>query len=175
MKMSIDNQNEAQIRPAQHHSNSSGSANSEKTQKKDEESVPGHILGIDFGKSKIGLAIADEETRMAFAFDTLPNNKYFFKKLDEIIRKENVKTIVMGATTHNKDIKSAEEKKDFAEMIRKETGLPVTFQEEMFTTKMAQDNIKKRGKKNITRSDDKEAARIILQEWLDQNLQNPTA
>ena len=143
MKMSIAGQNEAQI---------------------------GHILGIDFGKLKIGLAIADEETRMAFALDIIPNNKDFFNKLDEIIRKENVKTIIIGITTHNKDIKSAEEKSDFAEMIKEETGLPVMFQEEMFTTKIAQDNIKKHGKKNISQSDDKEAARIILQEWLDQNL-----
>lgn len=169
MKMSRVDQNEAQISPAQHQSNSSGSANSEETQKKEEELVLGHILGIDFGKSKIGLAIADEETRMAFAFDTLVNDKNFLKELAEIVAKEGVKTIVMGMTNYNKDEKSAEEKRNFAEMIKEEIGIPVMFQEEMFTTKMAQDNIKKRGKKNIIKADDKEAARIILQEWLDQN------
>ena len=128
------------------------------------------ILGIDFGQSKIGLAIADEETRMAFAFDTLPNDNNFLKKLTEIVAKEGVKTIVMGMTSHDKDEKSAEEKRNFAKMVEKEIGMPIVFQDEMFTTKMAQDNIKQRGGRNIAKTDDQEAARIILQEWLDRNL-----
>jgi len=159
--------NEAEISPAPHHSNSSGSVNSEKTQKNEEELVPGRILGIDYGKSKIGLAIADKETGMAFAFDTLKNDKEFLEKLKEIIAGENVKVIIMGMVKHEKDAESTREKIKFAEMIEKELGMPILFQDEMFTTKMAQDNIKKRGGRNIAGTDDQEAARIILQEWLD--------
>ena len=140
MEMSIGSSNEAQI---------------------------GHILGIDFGKSKIGLAIADEETRMAFDFDTLVNDRNFLKKLKEIVKKEDVKAIVMGMTKHDKDLESAKEKMVFAEIIEKEIGMPVVFQDEMFTTKMAQDNIKQRGGRNIAKTDDQEAARIILQSWLE--------
>lgn len=131
------------------------------------EAEVSHILGIDYGKSKIGLAIADSETRMAFAFDTLANDKNFLQKLAEIITNEDVKTIVMGMVSHEKDPRSAEEKIKFAKMIEKETGMPVVFQDEMFTTKMAQDNIKQRGGRNIARTDDQEAARIILQSWLE--------
>ena len=131
------------------------------------EAQIGHILGIDFGKSKIGLAIADEETRMAFAFDTLVNDRNFLKKLKEIVKKEDVKAIVMGMTKHDKDLESAKEKMVFAEIIEKEIGMPVVFQDEMFTTKMAQDNIKQRGGRNIAKTDDQEAARIILQSWLE--------
>ena len=131
------------------------------------EAEVSHILGIDFGKSKIGLAIADSETRMAFAFDTLQNDKNFLQKLREIVEKEGVKTVIMGMTRHDKDAESANEKIIFAKMIEKEIGMPVVFQDEMFTTKMAQNNIKQRGGKNIAKTDDKEAARIILQSWLD--------
>jgi len=167
MEKSIGSSNKAKISPVPHHSNSSGSANSEETQEKEEEMVLGHILGIDYGKSKIGLAIADSETRMAFAFDTLPNDKNFLKKFMEIVTKENVKTVIMGMVSHDKDAESAKEKIMFAEMIKKEIGMPVVFQDEMFTTKMAQDNIKQRGGRNIAKTDDQEAARIILQSWLD--------
>ena len=128
------------------------------------------ILGIDYGKSKIGLAIADSETRMAFAFNTLPNDKNFLKKFMEIITKENVKTVIMGMVSHDKDMESANEKIIFAKMIEKEIGMPVVFQDEMFTTKMAQDNIKQRGGRNIAKTDDQEAARIILQSWLDRQI-----
>lgn len=127
----------------------------------------GTYLGIDFGHAKIGLAIADEETKMAFAFDTLKNDKEFFKNLKEIVECENVKTIVLGMTEHEKDPQSAEQKMKFAKNMEKETGVEVIFHEEMFTTKMAQENLKQHGKKNIAKNDDQEAARIILQSWLD--------
>jgi RNase H-fold protein (predicted Holliday junction resolvase) len=52
-------------------------------------------------------------------------------------------------------------------MLEKELGVPVAYQDEMFTTKMAQENIKARGGRNIAAADDQEAARIILQSWLD--------
>lgn len=125
------------------------------------------ILGVDFGEAKIGLAIADEETKMAFAFDTLKNDKEFLKNLREIVACEHVKTIVIGMTKHAKDDASALEKMKFAKMVENGIGVEVVFQEEMFSTKMAQANIKMRGKKNIAALDDQEAARIILQEWLD--------
>lgn len=125
------------------------------------------FLGIDFGKAKIGLAIADEETRMAFAFDTLKNNKEFLENLKEIVARKQVKTIILGMVKHEKDPESAAEKDKFAQMIEKELGIKVEYQDEMFTTKMAQENIKQRGGRNISSTDDQEAARIILQSWLD--------
>ncbi|HPN54326.1 MAG TPA: Holliday junction resolvase RuvX [Candidatus Moranbacteria bacterium] len=128
-----------------------------------------HYLGLDFGKAKIGLAIADNETRMAFAFSTLKNDKNFLQKLKEIVENENIKAIVIGITRHEKDQQSAEEKMEFAERVKKETGLIPFFQEEMFTTKMATENLKQSGQKNIAAKDDQEAARIILQSWLDKN------
>lgn len=126
-----------------------------------------HILGVDFGLSKIGLAIADNETKMAFAIYTLANDKFFLGRLKEIIQDKCVKTIVIGMTEHQKDEKSAEEKIAFAKMVERETGVQIVFQEEMFTTKMAQANIKMRGGRDIARMDDQESARIILQSWLD--------
>lgn len=125
------------------------------------------FLGLDFGKSKIGLAMADEETRMAFAFGVLENDKNFFTKLQEIIKKENIKAIIVGIPTHKDGSGDARE---FGEKIAKELGVEVEFQDEMFTTKMAQENIKMRGGKNIAETDDQEAARIILQSWLDQRI-----
>jgi putative transcription antitermination factor YqgF len=167
MNKSIDSENEAQISPVPHHLKSSGSANSDKTLESKKEMVLGAYLGVDFGKAKIGLAIADGETKMAFAFDTLKNDKDFMKKLKEIVLAENVKTIVMGMTVHQKDEESANDKIKFAKMIEDATGIVVDFQEEMFTTKMAHANIKMRGGRDIAKTDDQESARIILQSWLD--------
>jgi putative Holliday junction resolvase len=127
------------------------------------------ILGIDYGKEKIGLSIADSETRMAFAFDMLKNDKDLVSKLSQIIKDENVEKIVIGYTKHEKDLMSVIEKESFSQKIENELGVKVFLHEEMFTTKMAQDNLKMHGKKGLAKNDDKEAARIILQSWLDLN------
>ncbi len=129
-----------------------------------------HCLGIDFGTAKIGLALADTETKIAFAYAAIKNDKDFLQKLAEIIEKENVKKIILGKS--GKLGGSGLVQKSFniekiGERIEKELGIPVAYQEEMFTTKMAQDNLKKKGAKNIQKYDDREAARIILQSWLD--------
>lgn len=131
--------------------------------------VAGGFLGVDFGVSKIGLAIADGETRMAFAYSTLANDKLFWEKIRQIVANENIGLIVVGLTRHEKDEKSAKEKEEFAKMLEKEICIEVVFEDEAFTTKMAQDNIKMRGGKNIAKTDDQEAARIILQSWLDRD------
>jgi RNase H-fold protein (predicted Holliday junction resolvase) len=39
----------------------------------------------------------------------------------------------------------------------------------MFTTKMAQANLIERGTKQVSKHDDEEEARIILEQWLGQN------
>jgi|GEM_PF-92017 len=171
MEKSIDSSNSAQTSPVPHHSKSSSSANSDKNSESENAIVPGTFLGIDFGKAKIGLALADEETRMAFAYDTLKNDKDFLSKLREIVEQEHVKAIIMGVTRFGGDPTSSDEKIEFGEKIEKELGIAVVFQDEMFTTKMAHENIKMRGGRNIAQTDDKEAARIILQSWLDRDVQ----
>lgn len=125
------------------------------------------ILGVDFGKVKVGLAIADSETKMAFALEVLKNDEHLFENIKKIAEEKDVKKIVIGMTKHEKDPESFREKENFAVKLKEELGLEIFFQEEMFTTKMAQANIKMHGTKNIAAADDKEAARIILQEWLD--------
>ncbi len=56
---------------------------------------------------------------------------------------------------------------EIGKKMEKELGVPVLYHEEMFTTKMAQDNLKEKGVKGVKKYDDQEAARIILQSWLD--------
>lgn len=128
-----------------------------------------HILAIDFGMSKVGLALADMETKIAFAYGTISNDKYLLQKLAEIIEKESAEKVIIGVPSY-----LAQEKKEYAgkklgDKLVAELKVKVEYQEEMFTTKMAQANIKQRGGKNIAKMDDQEAAKIILQDWLDKN------
>ena len=116
-----------------------------------------HFLGVDFGEAKIGLAVADSETRIAFSYGTLKNDKELIDNLKNIIEKEKINKLILGdagvETRHCLD----------STML----GIPVEYQNEMFSTLEAERNLKEKGAKKIKRFDDQEAARIILQSWLD--------
>ncbi|MFA4817574.1 MAG: Holliday junction resolvase RuvX [Parcubacteria group bacterium] len=129
-----------------------------------------HYLGIDFGTAKIGLALADMEMEMAFIYQNIANDKKMLENLAKIVEKENIKKIIIGKSGKLAGSNVAQKSFNIEEIgkkIEKELGVPVLYHEEMFTTKMAQDNLKERGEKNIKKYDDREAARIILQDWLD--------
>lgn len=128
------------------------------------------FLGIDFGKSKIGLSMADSETKIAFSYKVIKNNGSFVENLKKILKTEDINEIVLGITaSYKKDKKNYEAITNFGSKLSLEILIKVNYQEEMFTTKMAQANIIEKGGQ-IKSDEDKEASRIILQSWIDSNL-----
>jgi len=115
-----------------------------------------HFLGVDFGKAKIGLAVADSETRIAFSYGVLKNDRGTIRKIGEIVGKEGIDKIIIGS-----------EGKEFGKKLEKELKIPIEYQSEMFSTRQAERHLIEKGVKKIKKFDDQEAARIILQSWLD--------
>lgn len=144
-----------------------------------------HFLGIDFGKAKIGLAVADSETRIAFGYGILKNDKNLMKNLVEIVKKNNISKIIIGIAGvetlrwsvsdeskneqfHRKTPqRGVSTEREFADLLKGKLNIPVEFQNEIFSTRQAERNLIEKGAKKIKRFDDQEAARIILQSWLD--------
>ncbi|MCK4636110.1 MAG: Holliday junction resolvase RuvX [Candidatus Moranbacteria bacterium] len=124
-------------------------------------------LGIDWGEKKIGLAIADEEMRMAFANQVVLNDKNIWKNLAEIIDEYSIEKVVIGLSAHK--IQSDNEKKIrfFSEELKNKFDIEIIFTEEMFSTREAQTNLKAQEVKKLDSKDDAEAARILLQSYLD--------
>ena len=60
------------------------------------------ILGIDYGSKWIGLAISDDNRRLAFAYETLENDKKLSFILNEIVKKEEIYKIVIGLPLNKK-------------------------------------------------------------------------
>ncbi len=57
------------------------------------------ILGIDYGEARVGIAITDELNITAQGLETIQRNgsdKIVLKRLDEILQKYKIKTIVVG-------------------------------------------------------------------------------
>jgi putative Holliday junction resolvase len=98
----------------------------------------GRILALDYGRTKIGLAIADAEARIAQPFDTMEriNRNEDMRRLRELVRDEKVKQIVVGLPLRLDGTlgEMAEEVTGFAERVRKQAGVPVELVDERLTS-----------------------------------------
>ena len=124
-------------------------------------------LGIDWGEKKVGVAIADSETRVAFSLATLPNDKRLIDAIGNIVEARSVREIVIGIPSHvNREwVEYGSEK--LGKQLAERFHLPIHFENEMFTTKMARAELIERGVRgNLDAQDDREAARIILESFL---------
>ena len=129
-----------------------------------------NYLGIDWGSSKVGIALAHKETGVALAYSTLRNDEFFMDNLLKLIDLEDIGTVVIGVPSHVSREAVEYEGEKLGKLIGEQLpGTHIAYQDEMFTTKMAQANLIERGEKHVGRHDDAEAARIILQSYMDRS------
>ena len=126
-----------------------------------------NYLGIDWGTAKLGVALAHAETRIALPYSTLPNDKNTVTAVGKIIVAEGVGTVIIGVPVYAHEADTEYLVETLGRLLAEHFSVVVAYQNEMFTTKMAQANLIERGEKAVGKHDDEEAARIILQEWLD--------
>jgi putative holliday junction resolvase len=129
------------------------------------------ILGIDFGRARIGLAISDELRLLAHPLETIPANKDSVKKIAEIVRDRKVDKVVIGIPRHmSGEIgKAANEALEFATKLRALLPCPVETWDERLTTVAANRALSDAGKKtrDTRKIVDQVAAQMILQGYLD--------
>ncbi|HUE55594.1 MAG TPA: Holliday junction resolvase RuvX [Candidatus Udaeobacter sp.] len=102
------------------------------------EKVQGAILAVDYGRARMGLAIADAESRMAQPLSTLEriNRNEDMRRLRELVREHGVKQIVVGLPLRLDGTQGemAEEAERFAQRVRKQIGVPVEMVDERLTS-----------------------------------------
>ncbi len=120
-----------------------------------------NYLGIDYGESKIGLAKASEEIRLALPFKIISNTKNLIEDLEKIILEESITRIIVGypITLKGEVGNAAKLVDDFIQKISV-FSLPIERQDERFSTKSSFTYSKKE-------KDDSSAATLILQTYLD--------
>jgi len=96
------------------------------------------ILAVDYGRARIGLALADAETRMARPLSTMEriNRNEDMRRLRELVRDHGVKQIVVGLPLRLDGTRGemAEETDRFAQRLRKQIGVPVEMVDERLTS-----------------------------------------
>jgi putative holliday junction resolvase len=148
-----------------------------------ERSAPATILSVDYGRARIGLAIATAEARLARPLATLErvNRNEDMRRLRELAREHCVKQIVVGLPLLLDGTRGemAEEAERFAQRVRKQIGLPVEMVDERLTSweaerlleeefgkKYRDETQKKKNVENEKPTVDSVAAAVILREYL---------
>lgn len=125
------------------------------------------ILGIDYGGKRIGLALSDPEEKLARRFFTLINSSQVVSDLEKIIGDEKVEKVVIGLPVgFNGESEQTRKVETFINVFQKNINIPVIKVNEVLTSKMAMENLRNAGVKDIKEILDQEAARIILQDYL---------
>ncbi|MBI5621368.1 Holliday junction resolvase RuvX [Candidatus Falkowbacteria bacterium] len=124
------------------------------------------ILGIDYGSQRVGLALGDEEQKIALPFDVLPNNEGFVGTLRRVIENEKIYRLVVGVPFTMQGGASAKtrEAEEFIDMLERNFNMPILREDERLSSKMA-DQLFKDYRQKYDR--DAIAAMIILQGYLD--------
>lgn len=133
----------------------------------------GRIIGIDYGKKRVGLAVTDPLQIIASPLDTITVND-FDAFIDEYLKSEQVDAFVVGypVQMNNKPSESVKVIDPFIRKLKKRfPGKPVHLVDERFTSKIAFRAMIEGGLKKKKRQDktivDKVSAALILQSWLD--------
>lgn len=136
------------------------------------------ILGIDYGEVRTGLALTDELNFTAQGLETVVSNgndKIILKKIDELLKKYEIDTIVVGLPLNMNGTKSERTittEKFIHKLKCKYNKTKIEYVDERLTTVYAHKtmnllNINKHKKKSIV---DTISAVYILETYLHKNL-----
>lgn len=122
------------------------------------------ILGIDYGKKRIGVAVSDESRKFALPLVVVKNSDLALKEIVEIARQHEAEEIVIGESRNYKQEPNPifEEADAFKKELEK-AGLKVYLELEFMTTINAE---RLQGKNDMS---DASAAALILQSYLDRD------
>jgi len=154
------------------------------TQPTETAGTGGQILAIDYGRTRIGLAIADAQHGVAQPLATLEriNRNEDMRRLRELARDHSVKFVVVGLPLRLDGTRGemAEEAERFAQRVRKQMGVPVEMADERLTSWEAERQLEERFGRRSKLSDsaskkrpnekvsvDSMAAAIILRDYLE--------
>jgi putative Holliday junction resolvase len=137
----------------------------------------GKILGIDFGKRRIGLAKSDPSGTIASPLITIKNrgDRRNIENLRGIICKNDILSLLIGVPLdeNGQETKMSKLIRTFGERLSRESHLPVIYVNERYSSKEAEEHIIENlgitNRKKIKELVDKMAACMLLQEYVDKD------
>ena len=128
-------------------------------------------LGVDYGSSKIGLALSDEGGTMGFPHAIVSNTPRLVDELASLIAKENVGVVVIGESRNlaGGENPIAKDARALGGLLTERVGVPVVYESEVFTSALARRAPEKQMKSRAAKpraNVDAAAAALILTSYL---------
>jgi len=130
-------------------------------------------LGVDFGERHIGVAVCDDDERVAVAMDTVARSSdpQAIAALLAIAGRENAGGIVVGEPRRldGTEGDAARRAQGFAAKLRHASPLQILLHDEALTSHEARSRLREAGASRRRRRSAVHAvaAQILLQDWLD--------
>lgn len=121
-------------------------------------------IGIDYGEKRIGIAVSDDGGVIAFPHTTIENTSSTLSEIKKICDAQKPAQIVIGMPMLiGEESLMMRTIRMFGDAVARFIQIPVAYENEIFTTKMA---IRDGAKKSTV---DQSSAALILQSWIDKN------
>lgn len=127
------------------------------------------LVCLDVGERRIGVALAETAVRIAVPYDTIDVDGSEIRQIAEVVVREGAQVIVVGYPRNQQGEATAQSAYVEAFAAKLEDIGKVVFQDESLTSVLAENRLKSRGKPYAKGDIDKEAAVIILQDYLEQH------
>lgn len=131
----------------------------------------GRLLGIDYGKARIGVAISDETHLLARPLCCLDNKPDFFDKLKTELKSYTIDQVILGLPLlmNGQDSPLSLEVRQFSQKLEDILQIPLILWDERLTSAQVEKSLKDFGVKRKKRAEvsDVLAASLILQSYLD--------
>lgn len=127
------------------------------------------ILGLDVGERRLGVAVGDSSVRLAYPLTTILVDGHELENIQKIITEQAIQKIVIGYPRNQAGETTQQTVfvEEFAQRL-KSISHQLIFQDESLTSVLAEQQLKNH-KKPYTKEDiDAWAAKLILQDYLDQ-------
>jgi putative Holliday junction resolvase len=134
--------------------------------------APGRVLGLDLGDARIGVAISDDDRRLAVPLGTVRTGAPAdVKAIAALVREHDVTLVVIGhpLLLSGAAGERAHHAERFADALRGLLEIPVELHDERLSSVEAERSLRAAGASGRDRRGaiDRSAATVILQSWLD--------
>ena len=128
------------------------------------------VIAVDYGTRRVGIAVGDEELRLAVPKTSIPFDRNVYEKIKGIVEESGAVRIVVGLplTPSGKEGTRVKEVREFVrELERRIPDVEIILWDERYTTYEAESRLKGVHPSKRKAFVDAISAQVILEEYLD--------
>lgn len=135
------------------------------------QTTASNLLALDVGERRIGVALAGSVARLPGPLLTIEREDSVFEDIKRLVREERAASVIIGLPRGLDGQETAQTQAvyEFGDELKKYLSVPVYYQDEALTSRLAEQELKAGGKPYNKPMVDALAATYILADYLTQH------